>query len=745
MENVLSHTAVQMALAILLLPLGAFCVQIWIGHALPRKGDWLPTAAMGLCLALALCLFFGWFIPNELNPHAGGQVIDGTVFKFFSMGPGAETVADQGALNRGDQSLHLAFGVRLDNLTLIMLVVVTLVSFLVHLYSMGYMHGEVRYERFFAFLALFSFSMLGLVLSNSLLFTFIFWELVGLCSYFLIGFYFEKKSAAQACVKAFMTTRVGDLGFFMAILIIYKMVGTTHYGAIFASLQDGTWLGAGGQVSVLLAITGILLFFGPVGKSAQFPLHVWLPDAMEGPTPVSALIHAATMVAAGVYLVARMFPFMAGPAFFTGGDYLANSTPLLFIAITGGITALFAATIALVQNDIKKVLAYSTVSQLGFMMLGIGTGSLVAGMFHLWTHAYFKACLFLGSGSVIHAVHSNEMEDMGGLKSKMPITYATMLIATIAIAGVPFFSGFVSKDAILAGALAYGMHAKSLVHVIPFALGMIAAVLTAFYMFRMMFLTFHGKPNDQEAYDHAHESPWTMCIPLIVLAVLSTFVGSGGFTGKWFNDRLDPAALGYRIAPQDISDGAHAALPARTLVAAKKGGAHTTTPEQDWVHTKHDVHVPMMGLSILAALFGIGLSYVVFIQMRHKDLVGEKGFLASYKKVLVNLYYVDWFYYKVILSGLFVVKEVCYLVDKYLVDGLVNLCGWAAKGLSHLCGWIDYNGVDGAVRGTSLSVLYAGRNIRRIQTGRLQEYVYMTVILLGFIFIGWVCVVEIMK
>lgn len=420
--------------------------------------------------------------------------------------------------NSGTEArLDFAFNIFIDNLTAIMLVVVTTVSFLVHLYSTGYMvhhgHHAPRYHRFFAFLGLFSFSMLGLILTDSIFFLFVFWELVGLCSYFLIGFEFERQAACRASIKAFITTKVGDCGFFIALMIIGVVVGKFTFGEIFLSVQAGAW------APWLLTLTAILLFIGPVGKSAQFPLHVWLPDAMEGPTPVSALIHAATMVVAGVYLIARMFPFFAGLPFFETGDVF-GSTPLAVVAYVGGFTSLFAATIALVQDDIKKVLAYSTVSQLGYMVLAMGVGSISAGTFHLWTHAFFKACLFLGAGSVIHAVATNDMKLMGGLRKKMPVTFYTFLISTMAIAGVPLLSGFFSKEAILTQALMFGDQ-RGGINYLPFAFGMLTAVLTPFYMFRIICMAFMGKPKEKPRYNHAHESPWSMTIPLVILASLA--------------------------------------------------------------------------------------------------------------------------------------------------------------------------------------------------------------------------------
>jgi NADH-quinone oxidoreductase subunit L len=401
-------------------------------------------------------------------------------------------------------------GILVDGLTAIMLVVVTLVSFLVHLFSSKYMEGDVRYGRYYASLLLFTTSMLGLVLADNLLFLFVFWELVGLSSYVLIGHWYEKKSASDAAIKAFITTRVGDVGMLLGLLICYWKVGSLQYVDVFAAVGDLNLFAVGTEEFLGLdwqTLAGLGLFLGAMGKSAQFPFHVWLPDAMEGPTPVSALIHAATMVAAGVYLVGRLFPIFTPEAF-------------IVIAYIGAITALFAASIATVQDDIKKVLAYSTLSQLGYMVLALGVGGYFSGLFHLTTHAFFKAGLFLGSGSVIYAMHHEQrMSRYGGLWKKMPITGTTYLICVLAIAGVPGFAGFFSKDAILADALAFSMLNPG--HgFLPFA-GFLTALLTAFYMFRQFYLTFTGKPRDEHAYEHAHESPRAMTIPLMVLAFLA--------------------------------------------------------------------------------------------------------------------------------------------------------------------------------------------------------------------------------
>jgi NADH-quinone oxidoreductase subunit L len=404
----------------------------------------------------------------------------------------------------------LEIGTLVDPLTAVMLVVVTTVGACVEIYSVGYMHNDPRFSRFFAYLSLFLFSMLGLVVANNFFMIFIFWELVGLTSYLLIGFWFEKKSAADACKKAFITTRVGDLGFLVGLFMIGIYFGTFNYGGVFEIAGSGV-IPAG-----ILTAAAIFVFCGAVGKSAQWPLHVWLPDAMEGPTPVSALIHAATMVAAGVYLVARSMPL-----------FVTSAEASLVVAIIGLITSFMAASIGLVQNDIKRILAYSTVSQLGYMIMALGlygydtaqghhSPGFYAGTFHLMTHAFFKGLLFLGAGSVIHAVHTNDIQEMGGLARKMKLTAPTFMIASLSIAGIFPLSGFWSKDEIVAAASHHPI----------FLIGTLAiAFMTAFYMWRLCFLTFFGEPRDQHRFDHAHESPKNMTYPLVFLAVLSICAG----------------------------------------------------------------------------------------------------------------------------------------------------------------------------------------------------------------------------
>src|SRR5262249_11271059 len=425
-----------------------------------------------------------------------------------------------------DSAVALEIGYRVDHLTAVMFAMVAFVSTCIYVFSLGYMADETeemhedeeahttrpgRFGRFFLFLSLFCFSMLNLVIADNLFQVFISWELVGVCSFFLIGFYHERPSAAFAANKAFIVNRIGDAGFLIGLALVWTYFGTFNFQEIFRDLASGPL--PNGMTHTLFVITGIGIFLGCMGKSAQFPLHTCLPDAMEGPTPVSALIHAATMVAAGVYLVGRCYPMFTPEV-------------RLVIAYTGGITLFLAATIALVQTDIKRVLAYSTVSQLGFMMLAIGVGGWVAGLLHLLTHAFFKALLFLGSGSVILGCHHEpNLRKMGGLLPKMKITGFTMLVGVLAIAGTPLFSGWYSKDAIIAQGLAFESVNKQ--HILLLLLPLITAGITCFYMFRMWFLTFLGQPKDKHVHEHAHESPWLMTIPLIVLAAFSFFVAWG--------------------------------------------------------------------------------------------------------------------------------------------------------------------------------------------------------------------------
>ena len=698
----------KLALVILLLPLAGFVVQVFFGKKIPptsRQGDWIPTAAIFGSLLIS-CYMVVLFLasPEGISAQRWYPELAGS---WIQLGPANGT---QGT----SVALRMPFGILVDNLTVVMLFVVTLVSFLVHLYSWGYMHGEARYNHFFAYLGLFSFSMLGLCIANNLFFLFIFWELVGVCSYFLIGFYFEKKSAQAAMIKAFMTTRLGDLGFFVAVLIVLSQVGSLEFQDIFSSVAAGGW-GA-----PLLTLTGICLFLGPVGKSAQFPLHIWLPDAMEGPTPVSALIHAATMVAAGVYLVGRMFPFMAGAPYFQG-DFVHSDT-LFVVALTGGFTAFFAATIAFAQTDIKKVLAYSTVSQLGYMMLGLGVGSLSAGLFHLTTHAFFKALLFLGSGSVIHAVHSNEMADMGGLSRKMPVTWVTFLIGTLAIAGLPFLSGFYSKEAILSQALAFAKHHEQGLDYLPFIFGISTAGMTAFYMFRLFFSVFHGEPRNHHAFEHAHESPWTMAVPLGILAFLSLVAGGvlPRFSG-WFEERVS------------------------SLVLLRPSAVEVFEQVKQLAEENHSL---VLGLSVAMFLGGVGLSSLFFLPFGPfygKELIRPGTPLGYLHTAVKNLWYVDRLLTWLSLRVLHVLLVATGSFDKYVIDGFVNFWGTICRYLTGVTGSVDYWAVDGSVRGIGKLSLWAGAKIRRLQSGFLQEYVYASLFLFTGLFVISLLIVVVLR
>jgi NADH-quinone oxidoreductase subunit L len=685
-------------LAIPLLPLAAFVIQIAVGRRLPRHGDFVSIAAIFAAFALAAKLF--------VTTIMGGG------------GDALPFVREIDYLRLG--SFHITMGILVDQLTVCMLVVVTLVSSMVHLFSVGYMHGDPRYTRFFAYLSLFSFSMLGLILAHNLIALYIFWELVGLTSYLLIGFWFEKHSASNAAKKAFLTTRVGDLGMFIGILIIAWKIGGFAYSEVFAGIAAGELAGP------LLTLAGLGLFLGAVGKSAQVPLHVWLPDAMEGPTPVSALIHAATMVAAGVYLVGRLYPVFNLEAFW-------------IIALVGAITAFIAATIAIAATDIKKVLAYSTISQLGYMIAGLGCGAFAAGLFHLWTHAFFKALLFLGSGSVIHAVHTQELPEMGGLKKKMPITFATMLIATLAISGVPGLSGFFSKDAILAGSLAFGMAYGGLRY-LPFVLLIISAGITAFYMFRLLFLTFAGAPRDHHRYEHAHESPRVMTVPLIVLAFMTVFSAGVPFVhSDWFAKQVKMPVLADYAPGAGAGHGAEdshgPAAPAQAEphgVPAAHGlaAAHDAEAEHEGhgpfgiTHAhEHAAHVPAMAGSILVAGLGILIAYLTYV----RGLISARAWaerLRPFYQLIKNKYYFDEIYAVIPVRLTLLVAGICRLFDVYVVDALVNGAGKLGVRIAMIAGAIDNFGVDGLVNGLAQATIGFGRAARKLQTGRIQHYVY---------------------
>lgn len=511
-------------------------------------------------------------------------------------------------LSIGD--IQLTAGFEVNQLNALMLFIVSLVSFLVHTYSKGYMHGDERLSVFYAYLGLFTFAMLGLVLSPNLLQTYIFWELVGVGSFLLIGFYFYKEEAKAAAKKAFIMTRIGDVGLLIGMILLFWQVGSFKYDEIFRAVEEGT------ISSGMITLTAILIFVGAVGKSGQFPLHTWLPDAMEGPTPVSALIHAATMVAAGVYLVAALFPLFA-----------ASRTALMMVAAVGAFTAIFAASIGLVQTDIKRVLAYSTVSQLGYMMLALGSAGYVAGVFHLMTHAFFKALLFLAAGSVIHAVHTQDIEKMGGLWKKMRLTGLLFLVGTLAISGVPLFSGFFSKDEILIAAWAHG-------NTVLFWLAVIAAFFTAFYMFRLFFMVFSGEPRSD--ISTVHESPSVMTLPMVLLGILAVVAGYvntpwfGTFLGDWLTDGNE--ALGH----------GHIEGPAWIMIVAT-----------------------------VVSLLGIFLAWLIYGKktLSRDWLAGSSSMTYN---ILFNKYYIDEFYQ---LSFVKIAKGISYflqMIETFLVEGIVK-------------------------------------------------------------------------
>ncbi len=627
----------ELAWLIPLFPLAAFALITAYGRRLPGQGSYVAVAGIAASALLSLGIF------AEMLGHPAAYEAN---IRWMVL-----------------SSLPLDLGIRVDELTTVMLLVVTVVGSMIFIYSIGYMHGDPRYPRFFAYMSLFAASMLLLVLANNLLFLYAGWELVGLCSYLLIGFYFEKPSAARASMKAFITTRVGDFFMFLGILVIFFHLGTFRFEEIFAKVREGALTGATIGGLPLLTVAALLIFGGAVGKSAQFPLHTWLPDAMEGPTPVSALIHAATMVAAGVYLVARAYTlFFASP----GGD------ALLVVAYIGGITALMAATIGVVQDDIKRVLAYSTISQLGLMMLGLGVGGYTAGMFHLMTHAFFKALLFLAAGSVIHAMHTNDIKEMGGLARSMPSTYWTFLIGALALSGVPPFAGFWSKDEILLEAF---HHNPTL-----FAMAALTSLLTAFYMFRVVFYTFAGTLRSQHA--HPHESPPVMTRPLWVLAAFSTVIGAVG-----------APALGNPF---------HAFLRFPGVEAVP-------------------FSLRLALLSMVIAGAGIVLAAVVY----HWKIVPASALrrAAGPLHTLVSRkYFVDELYAVAIVGPTVWIARALRTFDVYVIDMLVNLVGLAGLALARLYRLFDVYIVDGIVNLLGWVVKALGGTLRYIQTGRAQNY-----------------------
>lgn len=658
-----------------LFPLLAFAAIAFGARRNKDLSSYLVIGAMALSMILSLVILLG------VITYPGGTeelIAEPHVVNFASL-LGAEGWMPQGA----GEPINIGF--RVDPLTAVMLFVVSVVGLNIFVYSRGYMHGDPRFSRFFAFLALFATAMLMLVIANDMLLLFISWELVGLCSYFLIGFWFEKKSAADAGMKAFITTRIGDVGMYLGLLMLFVLTGHLDFTGIFHGMEEVLLTNP-----TLVTIAAVLVFCGAMGKSAQFPLHVWLPDAMEGPTPVSALIHAATMVAAGVYLVARMFPLFSMGLEHDGGHGM--TTAMGVVASIGAFTALFAATIAVAQDDIKRVLAYSTISQLGYMIMGLGVGAMVAAVFHLMTHAFFKALLFLGSGSVIHGCGGEQdMMKMGGLRKKMPITYWTFVIGTLALAGVFPLAGFWSKDEILHHAMTTFMPA--------YIMGAVGAFLTAFYMTRQVGLTFFGELRDHKI--HAHESPPVMWVPLAILAFFA-------------------ATLGLVGIPLELLGGEHFHLFGQFLDP----------------HAEATGDIAFMLISTAIALAGIAVGWFVYI--RRPVQAGERDplvrWLGPVHKLLRNKYYFDEFYQLVFIDRTVDLTKALRWFDVNVIDWTVNAAGRATWAVSQGFRWVDINIVDGLVNALGDLTAYTGDVLRVLQTGKVQNYALIA--LTGLLFLA---------
>jgi len=624
---------------------------------------------VGAIASLAVAIPFLVIVLAYLN--LGEEPIHFTLFSWMQVG-----------------DLDIDFGYRLDQLSILMGMVVNGVGALIHLYSTGYMHGDKGYYKFFAYLNLFIFAMNNLILGDNLAVLFLGWEGVGLCSYLLIGFWFQDMEKAKAAQKAFVANRIGDFAMLVAMMIIFNALGSLSFEAILSA--EG--LEALNEHAFWIAL---LVFIAATGKSAQIPLYVWLPDAMAGPTPVSALIHAATMVTSGIYLIARLHPI-----------YLAAPAVMTVIVIVAGLTALVAALIAVAQNDIKKVLAYSTVSQLGFMFMALGAGAFTTAIFHVMTHAFFKACLFLGSGSVIHAMeHMHTVKDpqdirtMGGLRKYMPATGTTFWISTLAIAGIPIFSGFFSKDEILAGVFFAGF--ENAIYFVVWVVATVTAGLTAFYMTRVTYLTFNGKERFPQE-KHPHESPSTMTIPLWVLAVLAIIGGLAGI----------PVLIGHALhVPHLLND----------VWLATEGGEGSEGLIQNsltMLHAMHEHHEWEYLLLPLSAAIAIGVVYFTYSFYKRHDLAGDsrvKGFFGEMYQAMEHKFYVDEFYNKTIIRP-FV---------------------WAGE---NLVLWFDQNIVDGIVNGVGNTVSAIGDVFRRLQSGLVQNYALIVsmgvVLILAYLIFG---------
>jgi NADH-quinone oxidoreductase subunit L len=648
-----------------LLPLLAFAINLLLGRVVRTGAGWIASLAVFASFILSLLVF------QQIS--ATGEPFRQDLYTWIQAG-----------------DFHIGINLFVDQLTAVMLIVVTSVGFLVHVYSRGYMQGDPGFARFFAYLPFFVFSMLMLVLADNFLLLFFFWEGVGLASYLLIGFWFTRRSASSAAQKAFIVNRIGDLAFGLGLIWIFYQFGTMEFQEVFAQVPEA-------PVAVLTGIA-LLLFGGAAGKSAQFPLHVWLPDAMEGPTPVSALIHAATMVTAGIYLIVRAHVF-----------YENAPTAMLVVALIGAFTSFMAATIAVAQNDIKRVIAYSTLSQLGYMAMGAGVGAFIPAIFHLVTHAFFKGCLFLGAGSVIHGMHEEQnIQNMGGLRRWMPITFWTFLVASLANAGLIPFAGFWSKDEIILGAWITDQIPIPIGQILAIV-GLVTAFFTAYYMFRLVFLVFTGEPRFNPAEVHPHESPLSMVAPLVLLAIPSVVLG---FWIGWppeagaIHTFLEPV---FADAEEGTSEGDVVASLYMVQDESHAEGEEGAAAEH---HVSNETIIAFGVASTIAALAGIGLAYATY-SARTIEAPEERA--SALYRFLRDKWRWDELYDKAIVRPL-----------SALADGL-----WRV---------VDVRIIDGAVNGVGYGIGALSQRLRHVQTGLVTNYalaIALGMVVLVAIYLGW--------
>lgn len=707
-------TLTALAALNLLLPLLSFGLLLLFERFTQQKGHrWALTIFLCNTLLSAVILSLLW---KEGGVH--------TRWQWFS-------------IQAGDYSIPFTIGISLNRLAGLMLLLVNFIALLVHVFSLRYMEKERGYNRYFAFLGLFTFAMLGIVLADNLFLIFIFWELVGFSSYLLIGFWYRKRAAVAASKKAFLVNRIGDVGFLLGMLVLYAQFGTLDLSALqelmpHSTLQGEFWFHpfeAGSLTSVhrlpayFVTLAGLGLFCGAIGKSAQFPLQVWLPDAMEGPTPVSALIHAATMVAAGVYLLARVFAFLTPEA-------------LNVIAFIGAVTAFMGAFAAFGQHDIKKVLAYSTISQLGYMVMGMGTGAYSAALFHLFTHAFFKACLFLTAGAVIYALHraegkvnngfhfdAQDMRWMGGLRHKMPVTYATYIVAMLALAGLPFFSGFLSKDAILAGAWGWASELSSsagpLVLLVPL-LGFATAFMTALYMGRQLVLVFFGDnrlakydPKGEAIWQEVREVPWSMQLPLLLLGLLCL---APFFSLNPLNSESSWLLHAFTVPNPALPGSAVTFEAANRLYEIGEAAAR--------------YHTASAWLSVILALCGLLLAYLVYFLFNGRGAYYSPN--ANPSGRLWRLSHSNWYlnelYQKTFIRLWEKAIALASWLDSRLIDPVIDLLGMGYVVFSHVSAWIDRTFVDGFIHSTVWLSGRAGQLSRSMQGGRIQTYLLLMVL-----------------